>query len=89
MEELCQLTYVPIPPAFLCAIFMLLTTYNNSFLHNLNTYLVSNTDTGSLIIGGDWNVTLEAVDKKGGVPWKPTIYRDKVVTMMEELHLCV
>jgi len=39
--------------------------------------------------GGDWNVTLEAVDKKGGVPWKPTIYRDKVVTMMEELHLCV
>ena len=57
MEELCQLTCVPIPPAFLCAIFMLLTTYNNSFLHNLNTYLVSNTDTGSLIIGGDWNVT--------------------------------
>ena len=41
------------------------------FLHNLNTFLVSNTDTGSLIIGGDWNVTLEAVDKKGGVPWKP------------------
>ena len=35
------------------------------------------------------DVTLEAVDKKGGVPWKPTIYRDKVVTMMEELHLCV
>ena len=57
MEELCQLTYVPIPPAFLCAIVILLTTYNNSFLHNLNTYLVSNTDTGRLIIGGDWNVT--------------------------------
>ena len=56
------------------------------FLHNLNTFLVSNTDTGSLIIGGDWNATLEAVDKKGGVPWKPTIYRDKVVTMMEEFR---
>ena len=27
------------------------------------------------------------VDKKGGVPWKPTIYRDKVVTMMEEFSL--
>ena len=49
--------------------------------------MVSNTDTGSLIIGGDWNVTLEAVDKKGGVPWKPTIYRDKVDTMMEEFSL--
>ena len=56
MEELCQLTYVPIPPAFLCAIFILQTTYNNSFLYNLNTYLVSNTDTRRLIIGGDWNV---------------------------------
>ena len=66
MEELCQLTYVPIPPAFLCAIFMLLTTYNNSFLHNLNTYLVSNMDTGSLIIGGDWNVTPGG----GGLPYE-------------------
>ena len=37
------------------------------FLLNLNRYLVSNTEINSLIEGGDWNVTLQAMDKKGGL----------------------
>jgi len=34
---------------------------------NLTEMLISKADISNLIIGGDWNVTLEAVDKKGGI----------------------
>ena len=58
-----------------------------AFLHNLSTFLVSNTDIENLLIGGDWNISLQAIDKKGGSPWKPTASREQLVTMMEELDL--
>ena len=29
---------------------------------------MANTDTENLVIGGDWNVSLQAIDKKGGIP---------------------
>ena len=48
---------------------------------------MSNTDIANVIIGGDWNVTLYAIDKKGGAPWKPNMYRDNLISMMEELEL--
>ena len=35
-------------------------------------------------MGGDWNVTLQAMDKKGGLPWRPTLYRDKHVSIMDD-----
>ena len=57
------------------------------FIHDLNTYLMSNTDIDNLIIGGDWNVSLQAIDKKGGNPWKPTASRDQLVSMMKEFDL--
>ena len=57
------------------------------FLLNLNRYLVSNTEISNLIVGGDWNVTLQAMDKKGGVPWRPTLYRDKLVSIMDDIGL--
>ena len=38
------------------------------FIHNLSTYLMANTDIENLLIGGDWNVSLQAIDKKGGIP---------------------
>lgn len=57
------------------------------FLLTLNRYLVSHTDVSNLIIGGDWNVTLQAIDKKGGIPWRQTVYRDKLVSMMEDIGL--
>ena len=30
----------------------------------------------NLVIGGDWNVALHAIDKKGGAMWKQNRYRD-------------
>ena len=48
---------------------------------------MSNTDTSNLIIGGDWNVTLQSLDKRGGVPWKASTYRSKLISVMEELEL--
>ena len=57
------------------------------FIHSLNTYLMSNTDVENLIIGGDWNISLHAIDKKGGNPWKLTVSRDLLVTMMKEFDL--
>ena len=57
------------------------------FLHNLNEYLMSNTDTSNLTIGGDWNVTLQSLDKRGDVQWKSSTYRNKLISMMEELEL--
>ena len=57
------------------------------FIHNLSTYLMANTDIENLLIGGDWNVSLQAIDKKGGIPWKPTTSRDQLVSMMKEFDL--
>lgn len=45
---------------------------------------MSNTDTSKFIIGGDWNVTTQSLDKRGGVPWKASPYRNKLISMMEE-----
>ena len=59
----------------------------NEFLHSLNEYLMSNTDIGTLVIGGDWNVALYAIDKKGGAAWKSHTYRDNLISMMRELEL--
>ena len=49
--------------------------------------MITNIDTGNLIVGDDWDVTLEAVDKKGGSQWKPTSYRNQVISMMKEFSL--
>ena len=56
-------------------------------MRNLNNFLITNVDIGNLIVGGDWNVTLEAVDKKGGSQWKPTSYRNQLISMMKEFSL--
>jgi len=52
------------------------------FLQDLSAYLMSNTDTERLVVGGDWNITLQSIDKKGGTLWKSTSARDKPLTMM-------
>lgn len=57
------------------------------FLQDLSAYLMSNTDTERLIVGGDWNITLQPIDKRGGTPRKSTITRDKLLTMMKEFAL--
>ena len=48
---------------------------------------MSNTDIEKLIVGGDWNITLQSVDKKGSISWKCTSTREKLLTMMNEFAL--
>ena len=57
------------------------------FLQILNEFISSNLNITQLIAGGDWNATLENIDKKGGILWKPTAYRNSIVSMMQELDL--
>ena len=39
----------------------------NTFVKDLNHFLLSNANVSRLIVGGDWNVALDAIDKKGGI----------------------
>ena len=57
------------------------------FLQILNEFMTSNLNITQLIVGGDWNATLDSIDKKGGISWKPTAYRNGIISMMEELDL--
>ena len=48
---------------------------------------MSKTDTSKVIISGDQNITLNCIDKLGGLPWKATSGRNILVDLMEELNL--
>ena len=48
---------------------------------------MSHTEINNLIVGGDWNVTLQAIDKKGGIPWRPTLYRGNLMAIMDDIGL--
>ena len=48
---------------------------------------MSNTDIENLLVGGDWNISLQAIDKKGGSPWKLTASREQLLTMTKEFDL--
>ncbi|CAH3176005.1 unnamed protein product, partial [Porites lobata] len=41
----------------------------------------------TLIVGGDWNCTLSKIDKIGGTIWKPTNYRNLILTTMDAFDL--
>ena len=58
-----------------------------NFVQGLNEFLLRNVNVDKLIIGGDWNVTLEQIDKKDGARWEPTAYRNKLASMMKDLDL--
>ena len=53
----------------------------------LSEQLISNTDTSKVVISGDWNTTLNPIDKRGGQPWKATNYRNSLISLIEELNL--
>ena len=57
------------------------------FIRILGEKLVSKTGTTKLITSGDWNATLNKIDKWGGLPWKETSYRMSIIDLMEELDL--
>ena len=59
----------------------------DDFLKALSQQLVSKTDTSRVIISGDWNITLNRIDKLGGLPWKATSSRNTLVDLMKELNL--
>ena len=44
----------------------------DNFIRSLGELLMSNTNTSNVIITGDWNTTLNPIDKRGGQPWKAT-----------------
>ena len=59
----------------------------NEFIKTLGESLLRKTDTSRFIIAGDWNCPLQRIDKRGGLPWKSTDYREAVVNLMDELNL--
>ena len=49
--------------------------------------IIDKSELTSLIVGGDWNCTLSKKDKIRGAPWKPSSYRNLIVTTMEMFDL--
>lgn len=57
------------------------------FIQELNNCLIDKSEVTNLIIGGDWNCTLSKKDKKGGLPWKATNFRNSILITMDMLDL--
>ena len=58
-----------------------------NFLQELNNVLIDKSELSTLIVGGDWNCTLTKKDKVGGTVWKPSNYRNLLLTTMEAFDL--
>ena len=57
------------------------------FIDFLSKKVISLTDISNLVIAGDWNTTLSAMDKQGGLPWKESRYRNSLMYFMKEANL--
>ena len=57
------------------------------FIQELKNCIVDKSEMTNIIIGGDWNCTLTKKDKKGGAFWKPTPFRNLLLTTMETFDL--
>ena len=57
------------------------------FINSFSKKIISLTNTSSLIIAGDWNTTLNPLDKQGGLTWKETNYRNSLVHFKKEANL--
>ena len=58
-----------------------------NFLQGLNNLLIDKSELFTLIVGGDWNCTLTKKDKVGGTVWKPSNYRNMLLTTVEAFDL--
>ena len=58
-----------------------------NFQQELNNVLMDKSELSTLIVGGDWNCTLAKKDKVGGSDWKPSNYRNLLLTTMEAFDL--
>ena len=57
------------------------------FLQKITHLLLTKTCISRVIMVGDWNTTLSHLDKSGGLPWKETICRNGLLSLMAELNL--
>ena len=57
------------------------------FIQELNNCIIDKSEMTNIIIGGDWNCTLTKKDKKGGAFWKPTLFRNLLLTTLETFDL--
>ena len=62
-------------------------TQQVNFIRELNCLLIDKSEITILIVGDDWNCTLSKKDKKGGSPWRPTVYWNLVNITMDTLDL--
>ena len=57
------------------------------FINSFSKKIISLTDTYNLVIAGDWDTTLNALDKQGGLTWKKNKYRNSLVCFSKEINL--
>ena len=57
------------------------------FINSFSKKIISLTNTSSVIIAGDWNTTLNPLDKQGGLTWKETNYKNSLVHFIKEASL--
>lgn len=57
------------------------------FTEELNNYLIDKSELTALILGGEWNGTLTKKDKKGGLPWGPSGFRNSILVTMNIFDL--
>ena len=58
----------------------------DDFIRTLSEKLMSKTDTSKVFISGDWNITLNQIDKRGGLPWKVTSGKNTLIDLVKELN---
>ena len=59
----------------------------DDLIKTLSEQVTSKPDTSKVIIAGDSNTTLNQIDKRGGLPWKPKSYRNALIDLMEEINI--
>jgi hypothetical protein len=57
------------------------------FIEELNNYLIDKSELTTLIVGGGWNCTLTKKDKKGGLPWRQSGFRNSILITMDIFDL--
>ena len=56
-------------------------------IKELNNYLIDKSELTALIVGGDWNCTLTKKDKKDGLLWRPSGFRNSILVTMDIFDL--
>ena len=59
----------------------------SEFLNSFSKKIILSTDTSNLVMAGDWNTMLSPLDKKGGLTWEETKYRNSLIHFIKEINL--